>query len=245
MSYQELFKQLAATTQARINLGNSGSGLPTKPLLAFRSDHALAKDAVYANLDAHTLQKDLLRIGLESIVVQSQATDKETFLKRPDLGRILGETFRNELLKNQIDNEVTIIISDGLSGPAVQNHAVPFLNHLIPLIQNITLNNIIIAKHGRVAISDEIGELCNATLSIILIGERPGLSSPDSMGIYLTYCPKTGNTDEKRNCISNVRKYGLSYDEAAYKLNFLIRESLRLKLSGVSLKEGNPFNKLI
>jgi len=245
MSYQELFKQLAATTQARINLGNSGSGLPTKPLLAFRYDHALAKDAVYTNLDIPKLQEDLLRIGLDSIAVHSQATERDIFLKRPDLGRKLEETSRHILLNNQIENELTIIISDGLSAQAVQAHAVPFINSLIHLVQNIKLTKVIIAKHGRVAISDEIGELCKATISIILIGERPGLSSPDSMGIYLTYQPKSGNTDEKRNCISNIRQQGLSYDEAALKLNFLIRESLRLKLSGVYLKEKSPLNKLI
>ena len=130
----------------------------------------------------------------------------------------------------------------GLSAKAAQNYAVPLITSLAPMIQDLSFQKIFIAKQARVAISDEIGELCNAIISIILIGERPGLSSPDSMGVYLTYNPISGNTDEKRNCISNIRQEGLAYNLAAHKLNMLIRESLRLKLSGVNLKDESFMN---
>ena len=201
MSYQELFKQFEFSTQARINLGNWGSGLPTKPLLNFRYDHALAKDAVHTKLDTQKFKMDLTGIGLDSIQVHSSASNREIFLKRPDLGRKLDEPSYNKL-QEQFEKDIVIIIADGLSAQAVQVHSIPLLTNLIPLLQNLTLGKIIIVEQGRVAISDEIGGLCKATISIILIGERPGLSSPDSMGIYLTYNPKIGNTDEKRNCIS-------------------------------------------
>lgn len=244
MSYQELFNQFSSVTQARVNLGNSGSGLPTQPLLKFRYDYALAKDAVYKKLDIIILQEELARIGLESIILHSQAKNREYFLKRPDLGRKLDEQSRNLLQSEKTESDIALIIADGLSALALQYHAVPLLNSLVPLLENLTFDKIKIVEQGRVAISDEIGELCKAKISIILIGERPGLSSPESMGIYLTYKPKIGNTDEKRNCISNIRHQGLTYDVAAFKLNFLIRESFKRKLSGVLLKDESPLNGL-
>ena len=134
------------------------------------------------------------------------------------------------------------IIADGLSANAVQRHAIPFLKKIMPLIQHLNVDKLIVAEQGRVAISDEIGELRKAAITVILIGERPGLSSSDSMGIYLTFGPKVGNTDEKRNCISNIRQQGLPYDIAAHKLNALIQESFRLKLSGVNLKDTYSSN---
>jgi ethanolamine ammonia-lyase small subunit len=244
MSYHELFKNFLTETQARINLGNVGCGLPTKPLLSFRHDHALAKDSVYATIDIPMLQQNLTEIGKVSILVRSQAINREIYLKRPDLGRKLNESSQTSLQNAHTAVDLSFIIADGLSAHAVQVHAVPFLSMLFPMLQNFTIGNIIIAEQARVGISDEIGELCKATISIILIGERPGLSSPDSMGVYLTYKPKVGNTDEKRNCISNIRQKGLSYNLAARKLNMLIRESIRLQLSGVYLKDESSSQSL-
>jgi ethanolamine ammonia-lyase small subunit len=235
---------MAISTDARINLGNAGCGVPTKHLLAFRHDLALAKDAVYAVLDTIKIQDDLTDIGLGSIRVKSLVGNRENYLKRPDYGRKLNELSRSSLQENQSQKDIVFIISDGLSPHAVEDHAVPLLNSLLPLLGDLTIDKIIIVEQGRVAISDEIGELREATISVILIGERPGLSSPDSMGIYLTFHPKIGNTDEKRNCLSNIRLKGMPYNTAAFKLNLLIRESLRLKLSGVNLKVESIQNVL-
>jgi ethanolamine ammonia-lyase small subunit len=137
------------------------------------------------------------------------------------------------------DAAIAIVLADGLSATAVNHHAVPLLSQLIPLLQNINLRllPVSLVQQGRVAIGDEIGRLQQATLVVVLIGERPGLSSPDSLGIYITYQPRVGLTDEARNCISNVRPEGLSYQAAADKLYWLIRESLRLRVSGVELKD--------
>jgi len=237
MSYQDIFSQFSDITQARINLGNSGSGLPTKPLLDFRLDHASAKDAVYADLDIQQIQSELNGIGLDSVVVRSCSPTREIYLKRPDLGRSLDEDSRAILQNDSREIDLIFIIADGLSANAVQVNAVPFLASLLPRLENLTIDKVIVAKQARVAISDEIGEIRKAAISIILIGERPGLSSSDSMGVYMTYHPNVGNTDEKRNCISNVRQQGLSVEMAAFKLNALLRESYRLKLSGVGLKD--------
>jgi len=238
LSYKDLFDKLSSITQARLNLGISGVGMPTKPLLAFNYDHSLAKDAVYAQLNIPILQRSLAELGLECNLLTTQASTREIYLKRPDLGRKLDKTSLALLTqKTQEEKDVVVIISDGLSAKAIQNHAVPFLKELLPNLNDLRIGKIMLVENGRVALSDEIGENTPAKLCILLIGERPGLSSPDSMGIYLTYGPKVGNTDEKRNCISNIHRHGLSYKLASFKLTYLIRESLHLKLSGVHLKE--------
>lgn len=224
-------------SNARIALGRAGGSLTTTEMLAFRADHSLAKDAIWANLEAKVLQAQLNELGLTSILLDSEARDRKQFIQRPDLGRKLSQSSADYLKRSTSKSEISISIADGLSAMAILQHTGPFLEALLPLLTAYRIAPISIIRQGRVAISDEIGELLGCRLSIILIGERPGLSSPNSMGVYLTYSPKSGNTDEKRNCISNIRAEGLPYEYAAQKLHFLISESLRRKLSGVQLKD--------
>lgn len=232
------WEKLKAYTDARIALGRTGGSLKTHELLQFRKDHALAKDAVWTELDIPHLEQGLQDLKLKSLILQSQAENRESYIKRPDLGRKLDEGSKKAIQNLKlVPSDLSIIFADGLSSQAIALHAIPFLKELLPKLSVYSLAPISIVKQGRVAISDEIGELLSSKLAIILIGERPGLSSPYSMGIYLTYNPKAGNTDEKRNCISNIRAGGLPYAYAAEKLAFLTSEALRLKLSGVHLKD--------
>lgn len=233
-----LWEKLKDFTDARIALGRTGGSLKTQELLAFRKDHALAKDAVWADLDVMALRKQLDDLQIPSLLLSSQAESRETFIKRPDLGRKLSEHSIAEIQNSKVQaSDISIILADGLSANAIFLHAIPFLQKFLPKLKGLSIAPISIVSQGRVAISDEIGEAFSSKISIILIGERPGLSSPYSMGIYLTYNPKAGNTDEKRNCISNIRTGGLPYAYAAEKLAFLCSEALRLKLSGVHLKD--------
>ncbi|WPR75100.1 ethanolamine ammonia-lyase subunit EutC [Algoriphagus sp. NG3] len=232
------WERLKDFTDARIALGRTGGSLKTLELLQFRKDHALAKDAVWASLDTNSLESEIQNLKIPSIILSSQAESRETYIKRPDLGRKLSEESIANIKSSKSEaTDISIILADGLSANAISLHAIPFLQEFLPRINHHSLSPISIVKQGRVAISDEIGELFSSKISIILIGERPGLSSPYSMGIYLTYNPKAGNTDEKRNCISNIRTGGLPYAYAAEKLAFLCSEALRLKLSGVLLKD--------
>ena len=225
-------------TNARIALGRSGSALPTNKVLEFRMAHALAKDAISTELDILNLVEDAKKLSLKSISVQSQISNGIDYLKNPNIGRILNEVSIKKLkdLSRQ-KTTLSIIIADGLSAEAVNLHAIKLIEHLIPKLKFKTISPIIIVKYGRVAVSDEIGEILNSSIALILIGERPGLSSPTSMGAYITYNPKKGNTDEKRNCVSNIQSEGLSYEFAAMKLAYLIDEMLFKKLSGVDLKD--------
>ena len=225
-------------TNARIALGRSGNSLPTNKVLEFRMAHALAKDAINTELDILNLVEDVKKLSLNSILVQSQITNETDYLKNPNIGRLLNEMSLKKLGDCPEKNtSLSIIIADGLSAEAVNIHAVKLIAHLLPKLKFKTLSPIIIVKYGRVAISDEIGEMLNSSIALILIGERPGLSSPTSMGAYITYHPKKGNTDETRNCISNIQSEGLSYEFAAMKLAYLIDEMLHKKLSGVDLKD--------
>lgn len=228
---------LRAFTPARVALGRCGSGLPTAELLRFQLDHARARDAVYEELDLRSLD-----LPLPWIAVESAARDRKTYLLRPDLGRTLDPKSRLQLERG--DYDAAIAIADGLSARAIHRHAAPFLNLLLPLLkaQEWRLAPIAIVRQGRVAIGDEIGESLGARLVVMLIGERPGLTASDSMGIYMTWDPRPGRTDAERNCISNVRSEGLSYAAAAHTLHFLMTESRRRKLSGVGLKGGTCFS---
>ncbi|MEM6523383.1 MAG: ethanolamine ammonia-lyase subunit EutC [Bacteroidota bacterium] len=239
------WKQLKSFTDARISLGRTGGSLTTEQLLKFRKDHALAKDAVWTDLNSEKIITELRSMGRDVILVDSQAWDRRTFIQRPDLGRRLTKISEEKLKARRGNYDISLCIADGLSALAIENHAVSFLSFLLPLIRSFRLAPITLVNQGRVAVSDQIGELLGSALSIVLVGERPGLSSPDSMGIYMTYKPKAENTDEKRNCISNIRKEGLSYDFAAQKLAFLISESLRRKLSGVELKDTFEPNSIL
>ena len=226
-------------TPARVDLGRTGHSLPTRELLDFQLAHAKARDAVHLPLDSQSLVIELQQKKIPYVTLASAAADRQTYLHRPDLGRRLNAESRDRLRKLKSEYEVACVITDGLSALAVHRHAVMLLQLVLPRLDCVVAP-IAIVEQGRVAIGDEIGELLGAKLAVVLIGERPGLSSPDSLGIYLTWQPRIGRTDAERNCISNIRSAGLSYELAAHKLQFLINESRRLKLSGVRLKEGAP-----
>jgi ethanolamine ammonia-lyase small subunit len=209
-------------TPARVALGRVGHGLPTAELLRFRLDHARARDAVYEELDPASL-------GIPHLLLRSAAPDRAAYLRRPDLGRKLSEPSPLE----PGDYDAAIVIVDGLSAPAVHYHAAPLLKALTPLLADWELAPLTVVLQGRVAIGDEIGGRLGARQVAVLIGERPGLTSPDSLGIYLTWDPRPGRTDAERNCISNVRTEGLSYDVAARQLHFLMNEARVRKVTGV------------
>ena len=239
---QDLWHPLKAFTAARIALGRTGTAIPLKEVLEFKLAFAFAKDAVYSALDTEGLEEKLKTFGLPIYTLQSKATTRAEYLKRPDWGRLLDDA-SIDLLKNnrqETPYDVAIIIADGLSATAMNKHAFPVVDLLIKALKsmNYTIAPIAIVKQGRVAIGDETGYGLNAQMSVVLIGERPGLTSPDSMGAYLTFNPKPGLTDERRNCVSNIRPEGLSYELATHKILYLIQEALRLQLSGVELKDN-------
>lgn len=257
---------LKAFTPARIALGRTGTALPLKEVLDFRMAHAHAQDAVYSLLDIDSLVAQMRSLELSVNLLHSEAANRQVYLQRPDKGRKLDKTSMeslaalggmNEAVRGAMNeaavnnnaasvaqssspDTIAIVLTDGLSATAINRHALSLLELLIPMLQtaDIGLCPVTIVQQGRVAIGDEVGSLQKADLSIVLIGERPGLSSPDSMGIYLTYKPQPGLTDEARNCISNVRPGGLTFEAAADKLFWLIKEALKMQISGVALKDN-------
>lgn len=226
-------------TPARIALGRAGTSLPTKPHLDFQLAHARARKAVHLALDVPALTSQLAPLGLPVLSLQSAAENRAVYLQRPDLGRRLDDTIRTTLTPVPGGCDVAVVIGDGLSATAIEANAVPFLTQALPLLQaqGWSIGPLSIVTQARVAIGDEIGAALGARMVVVLIGERPGLSSPDSMGLYLTHSPRIGLTDEARNCISNVRVAGLSYAEAVHKLLFLMTEAQKLGLTGVQLKD--------
>jgi len=229
-------------TQARIALGRAGNSLPTAPLLAFNLAHAQARDAVHHPLDADVLHAELGAQGFESLDVHSAAPDREHYLRRPDLGRRLSDESRQALAQRQRpaqSNDVVFVIGDGLSAFAASKQAIPLLQAVRPKLADWRVGPVVVARQARVALGDEIGELLGAKIVVMLIGERPGLSSPDSLGIYITYAPKTGCSDAQRNCISNVRPEGLDYPLAAHKLHYLLTQARKLGMTGVGLKDDS------
>lgn len=237
---EDFWRSLRKHTAARIALGKAGSSITTEELLKFQQAHALARDAVHTPLNEKELLEALQPLQQEIITLHTQAEDRQTYLLRPDWGKKLSDVSRKDLQSSGVASELCLIIGDGLSAQAIHRHIPPLFNILIPKLidLNISLAPISIVRHARVAVSDEIGAMMKSKMSVIFIGERPGLSAADSLGIYLTYDPVKGNTDEKRNCISNVRPEGMPYVVAAEKLTYLIQESFRRKLSGVKLKDG-------
>ena len=236
-------------TDARIGLGRSGVSIPTSHSLAFQLAHAQAQDAVHLPLDVENIVEQLVTNDINKetspILLHSQAINRTTYLQRPDLGRRLDKN-SSEILKKIKANDNTfydlsIVIVDGLSSLAIKENAINFIKKLMTALkedkQKWNLSPFSIVQQGRVAVGDEVGELLKAKISIVLIGERPGLSSPDSLGLYLTWNPKVGLSDASRNCISNIRSEGLSYEEAVKKTMYLLKESRRLELSGVNLKD--------
>ncbi|MEX6691291.1 ethanolamine ammonia-lyase subunit EutC [Danxiaibacter flavus] len=234
------WSSLKAFTNARIALGRTGTAVPLNESLQFKLAHAEARDAVYSVLDTEGLQDGLQHLKISSYQLHTRARDRMIYLQRPDLGRMLDDASAHALEIDAGDYDIAIIIADGLSATAVNMHAIPLLQLLVPRLikENISLAPVVLLQQGRVAAGDEIGSLLRAKLSLMLIGERPGLTSPDSMGAYLTYAPQKGFTDERRNCISNIRPEGLQYNAACDKIFYLIKESLRLKLSGIELKDN-------
>jgi ethanolamine ammonia-lyase small subunit len=231
---------LRAFTAARIALGRSGTSVPLREALAFRLAHAHARDAVYSTLASEQLGQALSELNLPIGHVQSQATTRQQYLQRPDLGRQLAEASRTELAGLATAAcDVALVLADGLSATASNTHAQPLLRHLVPMLRQagLRLAPLVLAEQARVALGDEVGQLLRARLVLVLIGERPGLSAPDSLGAYFTYGPRPGLTDEARNCVSNIRPAGLGYEAAADKLFFLLSEALRRQLSGVALKD--------
>lgn len=235
--------QLRQYTPARIALGRAGVSLPTAPHLAFQLAHARARDAVHHELDAEKLSRTLAQGGYETIVLHSAAASRLEYLQRPDKGRRLDPASRAILEKHSAGAspryDISFVIGDGLSALAIEENAAPFLERMSAVLAGggWRVAPLVIVKEARVASGDEIGEMLGAEIVTILIGERPGLSSPDSMGIYMTHKPRVGLTDEARNCISNVRREGLSYDAAAHKLHYLMTEARRRGHSGVHLKD--------
>lgn len=233
---------LRAYTAARIALGRSGGSLPTRAQLDFRFAHARARDAVLAEFDAEALAAKLRPLGEPVQVVDSAAHDRAEFLQHPNFGRRLADASRAALTsyaETAPRCDLAIIVSDGLSTLAVNTQAAPLLSALLPLLRGDgwSLAPLIVARHARVALQDEIGEILRAQISLILIGERPGLGNADSLGAYFTYAPGLGRTDADRNCISNIRAGGLAPAKAAQKLHALLTESRQLRVSGVALKD--------
>ncbi|MBK8017306.1 MAG: ethanolamine ammonia-lyase subunit EutC [Betaproteobacteria bacterium] len=240
------WNELSRLTSARVGLGRAGGSLPTAALLRFQLAHAQARDAVQLGLDAEALAKRLGASGHEVLRLHSAAADRAAYIARPDLGRILSEPSRTALEDRPRPDtpfDCVFVIADGLSARAAEAHAAALLDSVAPRLREDgwSLAPVCIVEQGRVAVADEVGALLGARMSVILIGERPGLSSPDSLGIYLTYDPIPGRSNAERNCISNVRPpEGLSYALAAHKLSFLMNEARTRKLSGVELKESAP-----
>ncbi len=231
---------LRKLTPARVALGRAGASLPTRALLDFTLDHARARDAVHATFDARGLIASLGTLACESVAVASRVADRRDYLKRPDLGRRLDHVSLDRLTARQNGPcDVVIVIGDGLSPTAVHAHAIELLRRLLSGLaeDGISVGCIVVATGARVALGDEIGALLKARFVVMLIGERPGLSAPDSLGAYLTFAPEIGRTDAERNCISNIHREGLTYDEAAHKIGWLVREGLRRQVTGVALKD--------
>jgi ethanolamine ammonia-lyase small subunit len=240
-----LAARLRAFTPARVGLGRTGVSLETRDLLDFQRCHAQARDAVHSRLEAAALAATLAEIsGAEVLRLHSAAPDRATYLQRPDLGRTLDEPSRKILALRVCpsDSKVSVlalIVADGLSALAVERHAAPLLKELLPHLNDWLLAPLCVVEQARVAIGDEIGLALGAQISVVLIGERPGLSSPDSLGAYITFEPRPGRTDAERNCISNIRAEGLSYTQAGAQLVYYLTEARRRRLTGVALKEQN------
>ena len=237
---------LRAFTPARIALGRTGASQPTAAQLAFGLAHARARDAVHAGLDAGALEAALREAGFDVLRAHSRAPDRPTYLRRPDLGRRLDEASlaRLRAAAPAPAPALAFVVADGLSAVAVARHAVPLLRAARERLAGWRIGPVTVALQARVALGDEVGEALGAGAVALLVGERPGLSSPDSLGVYLTWAPRVGRTDAQRNCISNVRAEGLSYEAAAATLARLLEGARRLGATGVGLKDDGEAPRL-
>ncbi len=250
MSEPDSWNVLRRFTDARIGLGRSGAGMPTREVLAFAMAHAEARDAVTTSIDWAPIERDLQALGFTALRAESAVESRTEYLRRPDLGRRLSHSSRQALLEAasaQVNRpDLVIVVGDGLSSKAVDANVAAFLAALKPHIVKGGWRtcDVILAREARVALGDEIGEIFGAKAVLMLIGERPGLSSPDSLGAYLTWSPRVGLKDAERNCISNIRVRGLSYDEAAFKTGWLMNQAFKRGMTGVNLKDQSEYQVL-
>jgi ethanolamine ammonia-lyase small subunit len=226
---------LRSYTPARLGLERTGVSLATRPLLDFQLAHAQARDAVHTAIDVRMLCDELRRSELPALALESKAGDRSTYLRRPDLGRALSEDSAALLTPGEYN--VVFVIADGLSALAVERHALRLMREVLPLVAGWRLAPVCVVEQGRVAIGDAIGEALHAHLAVVLIGERPGVSYPDSLGVYITWEPRRGRKDSERNCISNVREEGLGYTAAANRLLYYMQEASRRHMTGLGLKD--------
>jgi ethanolamine ammonia-lyase small subunit len=230
--------RLRALTPARVALGRTGVSQSVRDQLEFQRAHAQARDAVHARLEVGALAGALASFAGEAVCLHSLASDRAMYLQRPDLGRRLDEASRATLAVWSTGRfDLSIVVADGLSALAVERHVASLLRELLTQLDGWSIAPICIVEQGRVAIGDEIGSVLGAQLCLVLIGERPGLSSPDSLGAYVTWSPRPGRTDAERNCVSNIRSEGLRYGQAAAQILFYLREGRRRQLTGVALKD--------
>jgi ethanolamine ammonia-lyase small subunit len=238
MADSDPWMRFRQTTRARIGLGRAGDAMPTRALLEFQSAHARARDAVHAPVDFMAVERAIAPLPV--LHLHSAALDRVTYLRRPDLGRRLGEESRERLRIAASDSvwDLVFVVADGLSAAAVMTHAAPVLSACLDRLPGWCVAPIVCVEQARVAIGDEIGQIMNAKLCAVLIGERPGLSVADSLGIYLTWAPRIGSRDSERNCISNIHADGLSYPRAGDTAAWLIKEATIRRLTGLKLKEA-------
>jgi len=242
---EDYWQELRNFTHARVAIGRAGNAMPTSEVLKLRIAHAMARDAVRSEINMNALSDKLFKLGLNVQQVKSQAVDRLDYIRHPHKGRLLHEQSRQKLEKLQMDKtDLCIIFADGLSADAVNIHAIPFLEILLKDLAYWSIAPIILVEQGRVGLSDPIGEALKAKISLILLGERPGLSAPTSLGAYITYMPQSGNTDEKRNCVSNIQPAGLRYQQAVAKISYLLQEIRSKQISGVKLKDNQQNNLL-
>jgi ethanolamine ammonia-lyase small subunit len=236
------WRRMRAATPARIGLPRAGAAIATPAHLAFQLAHARARDAVHALFDPDALLTDLRERDLPALKLHSAAADRATYLARPDLGRRLDAALRLAAETAPRGCDLAFVIADGLSAQAVASHALPLIDASLPMLQRDgwRIGPVAVVAQGRVAIGDEIGEILDAALVCVLIGERPGLTSPDSLGVYLTWQPLIGRTDAERNCLSNIRPTGMAYDEAAARLAYLCGKARLRQCTGVMLKDETP-----
>ncbi|NEW94233.1 ethanolamine ammonia-lyase subunit EutC [Rhodopseudomonas sp. BR0M22] len=228
---------LRRMTEARVQLGRFGAGLPTRAAQAFLLDHARAREAVWSVVDWDRLVERLADLPVGTVAVESAAHDRSTFVRRPDLGRKLSDRSSHCLAGMPRGSDVAIVVGDGLSASAIDLNAAPLIRAVIGRLQlhRLAVAPIVLASQARVALGDAVGEALGARISIVMIGERPGLSAADSLGVYITYGPKTGTPDSRRNCISNIRRGGLSIEAAAESVVALVLDMIRTETSGVAL----------
>lgn len=235
---------LGRFTEARVALGRAGSSLPTRAHLDFIGDHARARDAVWTAVDFDALGRGAAALGLVATLAHSRAASRAEYLRRPDLGRVLdyASASRVAAMAEACASKVAVVIADGLSAEAVQTNALPVLEALLPKFaeDGHGLTSLVMAEQGRVAIGDGVAAILGAAIMVVLIGERPGLSAADSLGCYVTWSPRVGTPDSRRNCVSNIRRGGLAAEDAAARIAWLVREALARGCSGVELKEHAP-----